>query len=1213
MRVRLTVCVDCGCMMPYLAAAPYVDPMSGAKMPPAASTPAVLPHGHSPSAAYPVFPSHEAQGGHLEMGACHTPYHTSSPLRYSHGGSGGGVPCGRTGCYVSHNSTPSLFSGVMGTGGAAGVGGTGYLASYASNELQEYISIASPASDFYYYSPQPFYLESPLPCAAAELYGRGGSPHAASFASSAAVPQGAMQQPGLAAFCYGVEPTTPGAAQHTPSLMSSMSFSGPRCSQWYLPRCVYGASMAAVAASGGMHGYAASTPVSACMPATPVAEEAQSCGEGQWHGSQLPLPPRLHAQVNRDAVGSLALPPSVAGVGRAAQASSVTTGVSSEVSPVNSPTFRPARPPQFLPFDGRAYGLPTCKAVSGAAAAAAIAHSPLIAEAEMISSAFAARTRTAEQAAQGHSASRATAVAAAAAPAKPAAAATEKGSGLANTPSAGSGRATAARQLVDAKEVPSRESLAEDEAAESEEGGEGAVYSPRDRALLMDAHTRLARLRLKAHDEQQKARLAASTQNSPTAATAAVQPRSFSEEGELPVSPIPHLNPSEDAATARLDDSDAPEEEDEEAEGATAADVDTRVVLEQVLSVPGVKWRHDPYSRRVLVKRASHSNSEGDEGTGSGEEADACSAEEHPCKTPLSGSAPTSPYGSQPAASPDAAGRKRRTPDETAAAAAASHTATTTTTQPPESASASVRSQDSWSSCGGGSGDEAKTQPSARRMPIKKVCVRHFVSSCGSGDRSAATDGVVGVLASVVTPRNSRERLLQLRTTTTTAVTTTRDAAEEAPAQTAVAAAARNEVVSGHVMASEEPRKIPAAPAPPAAAAATTTSAVSQSQQGSCNTHRSPLVPPPRSKQLLHNAERGVAPPPTPSASLSIATRSSCSSSSVRSRGEDSLCAREADDAVLASSSVLPRTTASCPPAPSSSFPPSSSSSWALRTRNPQLVPVSTNTATAAVLPSAAADAGCGAAVKTSASTLIDTRLLLRLWHRLDSCGCFRDVLEARQRCLGAESNSSTRVVPRSSQSRRFATRGGEEESDRPSRLRLAMVTEEEVTHVYVLQHRYRTSCAVATRRYECGTEVVVDGDMGVDTGVVALVITKAQYYAMSVHERRVAELAAQLDSALAASIHRPVCAEEVETRVTVQAVLEDATLEFLRFLSTQPQVFHSCRIECMEFVSAEFQADGQKLYVYYLASAPVRFLELATYLNHVFHCRIWMKLARNM
>ncbi|KPI83072.1 hypothetical protein ABL78_7906 [Leptomonas seymouri] len=1256
--------------MPYLASAPYADAAGSSKMPPAAATTVGKQYtpGHS---TYPLVNVSERQinnGSDATAASCTTPHHLSSSLRYSHAG-------GCCGCHASHGSSTSFFNYNNNNnnnnnmcGLSTGARGTSHITSFPSNELQEYISMTSPASDFYYYTPQPFYLESPAPCAAAELYG-GYSSHSAGCSANVAVP------PVLGSHCYNADIATPSvggsaaAGTNTP-LLSNASVSGSRFPQWYLPRGLYGSSMAAVTGAGAVsspasamygnasvHGYVSPAPVCTSMPLNSIEEDALSCEENfiaaaggaasPRRAQGLPVPPRLSPQYNSITVGPLTLPPSALGPERALQAAAsvqsaryryAATGPSAEASPASSPAIRPGRPSPFVPYDGRAYGLPICRGISCADAAVAISRSALVADANVNirGNSQGLCSGVQRQAMLGSTGQRdPTSCAAPSAALQPA---TTLGS---------NGVCEQAEEDVPSKPPRDPPGVVIADAAGGASGSDAEVemvYSAQEKALLVDAHTRLAKLHAKACEERQRSRSApflnyapftslssppatptrAGNENANAAGDASrgkraqlplaqrqkdIDPRqrlnesahSAGGETDIQVSPIPHLPGCEDADTARLDDSLLDEMNLSQGHLAEVeADGDTRVVLERVLGVRGVRWRHDPYSRRLLVQPTGSSSAEDEEQRREGGRGERRMSSEKRLHTPpSSGSEPASP-GTLPRSRQlhvDAKECKRLTPDESTLPGSES----STLTQPPASANVSQHTQAS----NDDSAAPPVTRPSARRLPIKKVCVRHFVSG-KDGDRSASTGGAVGVLASVVSQLLSTRATVPVMATTTSAKDSTLSKKSSLSADSTLSVSGQGECVSTAApLRAELPRK------------------------ENASTGGSLLVPPPRSMQRRHRdaneggaAFCGTASASTTDAAVSLSSqetaaantsrmdnRTSGSSSSSSSGNDSGKCAPLTEPALKqgSTSSSLGLVTVSA----TSGEP--LLVSWAWRTRSLQGLP---DTA-ASVTPTHSSIAFDWGHTQVASTADIDTRLLVQLWRGLDTSGCFRDVLEARRRKLGAESNSSTRVVTRNL-ARRFGNRhgaNGEEEgsgrSNRTQQQQSGMLTEAEVTHVYVLRHRHRSSCAVASHRYDYGTEVVVDGDMGVETGVVLLVMTKAEYYQLSPLERRLTNLAPELQQALAASIHRPITAEERQLKDEVQRPLENATLDFVRFLATQPQLFHCCRIECMNFLEVEFQADGQKLYVYYQTTAAVRFLELATYLNHIFHCRIWMKMAK--
>ena len=1226
--------------MPYLTTAPPSDSAGGSKMPPGTSG-RQYPSAFGATTVYPFVTASDVLGGSSSSCAeattagAATPHLAPSPLRCPYTSSGGGNSTSnsdfnnngysggggdRAVCYVSHHNSATSFGYCGGSGAInhaaldAGVAGASHLNSCPSTELQEYISLTSPSSDFYYYSPQPFYLESPAPCAAAELYG--GSPRSASFASNPPLPP-----PSFAPYYHnsnggGVDSVNAAAA--SPSLKNSMGMSGSRFPQWYLPRGLYGSFFSAGAVPSGMYGRNASTPVSVAAAEDVLSGEENTaavprCAPG-------PFPPRLNPQPNPSVVNPLTLPPSVVGSAR------------SSFAPVLSPTFRRGRPAPFVPYDGRAYGLPVFRAISCTEAAVAIAHSALASETTAGGSNHHHHSGNCGGHAQTRSAVR-----------RESQAATMLSPALRPSADVGSDKKrrdlaekdTATAGLASSKESPAvtpaaagavdrKKETATGDAVEDEES-----YSPREKALLVDAHICLARLRAEAQVEQQRTRSAhflpttttasAEAGHAMTAPTAvadrtkplreSVHASESSEETEIPVSPIPHHLGSD---TAHLEDSSLEEAEPSqrqiaEAEAvAVASEVDTRALLEQVLSVRGVKWRHDPYSRRVLVRSTGHSS--GEEGSGS----------EGHIRTPLlPASAPATPRAQlHHCPSPgDVVGRKGHTPD---GAGVASSDSGATLTQPPDSTVASLHSQTSHdhSSSTIDNAQRSKAKPSARRMPIKKVCVRHFVSG-GEGGHCVTAESVVGLLATVVTP---------------------------APQSTA-AMPTKKEQRSGAVATAEE-EVAPSTPMQTLPPPPSTPSLPPVQQSLSCPektremVHRSrPVrkthVPPPRSKQPCgdaggNHAVGGVdmqptaAAPPTSQSATSDTSNSSATSFTITgcdgghgqfaspSPMNDPVVKQVGRLAAAPSTARVyaPIITATATATATVISGKTHPTSWAWRARLSRgLAPADAATA-CPTSPSVkeVSKEGILTALASWANTEVfstaelDTSLLVQLWHQLNSSGCFTDVFEARKQKLGADSNNSANMAARYAM-RRYSGCPG---TGVPS-----MLTTAEVTHVFLLRHRYRTSCAVAACYYECGTEVVVDGDMGVDTGVVVQVMTKAEYLKMSLQERRLAGFTTQLEEAVTSSIHRVIRADEAATMAAVQRPLEDATLAFVRFLATQPHLFCSCRIDCMNFVDVEFQADGQKLYVFYQTSSVVRFLELATFLNHVFHCRIWMKLAK--
>lgn len=228
-----------------------------------------------------------------------------------------------------------------------------------------------------------------------------------------------------------------------------------------------------------------------------------------------------------------------------------------------------------------------------------------------------------------------------------------------------------------------------------------------------------------------------------------------------------------------------------------------------------------------------------------------------------------------------------------------------------------------------------------------------------------------------------------------------------------------------------------------------------------------------------------------------------------------------------------------------------------------------------------------------------DLKLFL---YAVTSAECFSDVLAHRERIFGPLANTSAGAVQRWG----HRTRGGGRYSS--SRRCLVLLREPDVRYVYCLSHRVRQSSAVSEFAFAEGAMVVVDGDMGVEVATVELCMTRAAYAELTEAERAARHLPLKLEAALPCSVHREVSNLERAVYDTALTRLTNATLAFLRRLAQHTTSFQTCRVDLMEFVDCEFQADGQKLYVYYCSREPVRFLELATFLNHIFHCRIWMK-----
>lgn len=223
--------------------------------------------------------------------------------------------------------------------------------------------------------------------------------------------------------------------------------------------------------------------------------------------------------------------------------------------------------------------------------------------------------------------------------------------------------------------------------------------------------------------------------------------------------------------------------------------------------------------------------------------------------------------------------------------------------------------------------------------------------------------------------------------------------------------------------------------------------------------------------------------------------------------------------------------------------------------------------------------------------------------------------------------------VVKAQQSRSPGTRGGQHHSA-GGRLshRLGPVPVAEQLYICVLKHRHRLSHAVATQLFLKNAVVVLDGDMGVEMGTIRACVARDEYLSLSTEDRRARKLPLRFDLCLHTLVHRLATRSEERFYNTEIVKLEGKALQYLRQLSSQlslttamnstsaalqpqqqqpncpPAVrFESCRVEKMTFTACEFQADSGKLYVYYSSAVPVRFLELATHLHHIFKCRVWI------
>ncbi|CAG9577849.1 conserved hypothetical protein [Leishmania major strain Friedlin] len=1010
---------------------------------------------------------------------------------------------------------------------------------------------AAQANDFYYHSSQPRYADSPL--TSAELCGAG--------ARNASPVVG-----------YGPTPSIAGINgyrymdQAAGSVFSSCSFSGSRFPQWYLPRGYYSISCSNVVGGSCGSGYglyadcgsSGITPTSVSMGQNSTEEEMLSSPHGRSHYAMVPPPPpRLSPQSSSGTLVPFALPPSYAATAAGNDAHAIgvpptyPSGVmelsSSASLPTSSPVSRAARTPQFLAYDGRAYDIPPCKAhISSADAAAAVAQCPLVACAQR----------------GGYSPVDA---------AQPIRMSTRKS----GTPHDMQPYHRATSSLTQ-RPLPHSHRRSTGAASESAERS----CSPEESALLADVHARLMQQHrssqlLKERSAAQRAGvkplsrsdLAVPAQASASGKTvgangfgheaASISAMAAEEAAVAALSPIPRLPAAGDV------DAEASDQSLWEGDGA-AAQAPTQDALDRVLTVPGVVWRHDPYSRIVLPQTQATFESDGSEATST-----SCS--------------------SLPAGSPYVARATISFSDR--------GDATASVTQPP-------RSPDIVAGVNGSSSNSADgVRPSPRRLPTKKVCVRHYVNGGGDLSLSHEHSGVVGALLSV------------------------REAAPTATVPAALfASGASAPLRHSAFVDDDDDGAVPAAPPATEPITVLTVTASVPAERGK------PSVPKPRSKQMgLPAPTRGAKVGATNEDSV-VSTDSSsyvsCVSGHLKashptsSSTLDVVVPAEApgNEDLSPASGVVggtadPAAAAGVWPAvrrPSACFSPldfsaarsayQPASRWGWRPRTARVCPL--------VQPAEMASTKEELLVANLAD--LDTSYLLGLWQKLDSSGCFRDALELRRCVIGPGSNSSTRVLRRMLPlSRRLMNRRRGLEVESGDGPRFTVLDESEMKYVCLLQHRFRKSTAVASEHYTPGTMVVVDGDMGVDTGIVTLSMTRDEYEAMTDVQRRAAHLVVHLEFSLAASIHRAALADEILMHGNTQLPLEEATLEFLRYLTTQPHLFQSCRVEWMHFVDVEFQADGQKLYVHYTSDTPVRFLELATFLNHIFHCRIWMKVVK--
>ncbi|CAJ1990592.1 PSP1 C-inal conserved region containing protein [Leishmania donovani] len=1076
----------------------------------------------------------------VQQGYCHNfrPFVVSYGQPYN-GGAGGMIQSGATACGSSYPSSFNSFE----------------LPTITPPLLPQpdfYVAAAAAqANDFYYHSSQPRYADSPL--TSAELCGAG--------TRSASPVMGYGATPSIAGINgYGYTDQAAG------SVFSSCSFSGSRFPQWYLPRGYYSISCSNVVGGSCGSGYglyadcasSGITPTSVSMGQNSAEEEMLSSSHGRSHYVMMPPPPpRLSPQSSSGTLVPFALPPSYAATAAGNDAHAIgvpptyPSGVmelsSSASLSTSSPVSRAARAPQFLSYDGRAYDIPPCKAhISSADAAAAVTQCSLVACAQH----------------GGYSPVDAS---------QPIRMSTQKS----GTPHDMHAYPRATSPLTQ-RPLPHSHRRSTGAASEPAERS----CSPEESALLADVHARLMQQHrssqlLKERSAAQRAGvkplsrsdLAAPAKgpasgkkvvaNGSSHEAASTSSMAAEEAAVAALSPIPRL-PAAGAVDAEASDQSLWGGDE------AAAQAPTQDALDRLLTVPGVVWRHDPYSRIVLPQTQATVESDGSEATST-----SCS--------------------SLPAGSPYVARATLGFSDRGDARA--------NVTQPP-------RSPDIAAGANGSSSNSADgVRPSPRRLPTKKVCVRHYVNGDGDLSLSHEHSGVVGALLSV------------------------REAAPTATVPVALfASGASAPLRHSAFMDDDDDGAAPAAPPETEPITVLTVTASAPAERGK------PSVPKPRSKQVgLPASARGAKAGATKEDPVVSTDSSSCvSCASGHLKASHVASPSTLDAVVLAEAPGKEDLSPASGVVGASADPAAAAGVWpAVRRPGPYSSPLGFSAARSAyqsasrwgwrprsarvyALAQPAEMASTKEELLAADLADLDTSYLLGLWQKLDSSGCFRDALELRRCVIGPGSNSSTRVLRRMLPlSRRLMNRRRGLEVESGDGPRFTVLDESEMKYVCLLQHRFRKSTAVASEHYAPGTMVVVDGDMGVDTGIVTLSMTRDEYEAMTDVQRRAAHLVVHLEFSLAASIHRAALADEILMHGNTQLPLEEATLEFLRYLTTQPHLFQSCRVEWMHFVDVEFQADGQKLYVHYTSDTPVRFLELATFLNHIFHCRIWMKVVK--
>ncbi|KAG8341226.1 hypothetical protein TRVL_07945 [Trypanosoma vivax] len=165
----------------------------------------------------------------------------------------------------------------------------------------------------------------------------------------------------------------------------------------------------------------------------------------------------------------------------------------------------------------------------------------------------------------------------------------------------------------------------------------------------------------------------------------------------------------------------------------------------------------------------------------------------------------------------------------------------------------------------------------------------------------------------------------------------------------------------------------------------------------------------------------------------------------------------------------------------------------------------------------------------------------------------------------------------------------------------------EDVRYVSLVSHRCRRSVCVSKALYMLHEVVVLEGDMGIEMGVIHAVLPVEEFDRLCDAElTQLGFPAAGRKVVTAAFILRRATDEEKAHYNHNLVLLAKDLLTFLRHCMN-PTIFLDCRVENMMFLDCEFQADCQKIYVYYRAKRHVFIRELAQYLHGFYRCRIWL------